>query len=159
VSEVAATKAAVAAAVVQTRQDYLYAVQHYDAADALDVLARTAVREGPSWQLAVKNIDTLKTNGWRARNDPTVPSVTTVEGDVQLLDGPPATKAEVVACTIDSGVVYAPNAAPDGSDLIVNDEVSANRDRLTLVLQNGSWKLYSGTALGTWKGATSCSAT
>jgi hypothetical protein len=159
VDSAAQTKAAVAAAAVQSRQDYVYALVNFDAPDALTVLARTTAPNSPSWALTVANIEQLRSKGWRARQDPTTPSTTTVEGDVKLLDGPPATRAEVTVCTIDSGVVYEPGGAPDGSDAIVSDTITANRNRLTMVFQDGAWKLFEGSALGSWDGATSCPAT
>lgn len=158
VDQAAVAKAAIAAAVVQGRQDYLYAIFNFDAPDALTVLANTTAPDSPSWALTVGNMDQLRSKGWRARPDPTVPSTTTVEGDVQLLDGPPATKAEVTVCTIDSGVVYEPGAAPDGSDTIVNDSITARRTRVTMVLEDGRWKAYEGIVLGSWDEATSCPA-
>jgi hypothetical protein len=149
----AATKAAVAAAVVQGRQNYQYALENYDAPDALDVLARTTAANSPAWELTLKNMDALRTNGWRSTPNPTVPSVTTVEGDVDLLDGPPATRAQVTVCTIDSDIVVEPGGAPDGSDTVVNDEVTARRNRITMVLEGGVWKLSEGTGLGSWSGS------
>ena len=158
VDEVAQTKAAVAAAVTAARSNYLYAVRNYDAPDALAVLASTTVTDSPSYLQATQNIDTLRsTAGGRVQN-PQVPSVATVEGDVELVDGPPATKAVVTVCTIDSGVVFEPGGAPDGSDTIVNDEIVSQRDRVTLVLENGAWKLYEGTNIGSWPGQTTCPA-
>jgi hypothetical protein len=158
VDPIAATKAAVVAAVVQARQDYLYATMNYDAPDALTVFGKTTAPDSPSYQLGVANINELQSHGWRVRLNPEVPSVTTVESDVTLLDGPPATKAEVTVCTIDSPVVYEPGGAPDGSDTVVNDEVTAFRTRVTLVMQDGAWKVYEGTGIGKWPGSTSCPA-
>ena len=143
---------------MQSRQDYLYAIQNYDAPDALDVLSRTAVRDSPSWLLAVANMETLRANGWRSKPHPTIPSTTTVEGEVELLDGPPATRAELTVCTISSGIVYLPGGAADGSDVTINDEVVARRSRVTMVLEGGSWKALDGIAIGTWSGATACPA-
>ena len=156
VDPVAATKAAVAAAIPQTRVAYNYAVTNYDAPDALDVLAQSVVRDSPSWNLTVSNMDTLRSNGWLVRSNPDAPDESHVEGDVDLVDGPPATRAEATICTISSGVVYKPGAAPDGSDLIVNDEVNARRSRVTMVLQDGSWKIEQGTGLGSWEGSAEC---
>ena len=85
------TKAAVAAAIVQSRQNYQYALQNYDAPDALDVLARTTAANSPSWDLTLQNMDTLRTNGWRHGRTRPFRRYTVVEGDVELLDGPPAT--------------------------------------------------------------------
>ena len=143
---------------MQSRQDYLYAIFNLDAPDAMTVLANTTAPSSPSWTLTLANIEQLRSKGWRARPDPTVPSTTTVEGEVKLLDGPPATKAEITVCTIDSGIVYEPGGAPDGSDTIVSDKITARRTRVTMVLQDGGWKLYEGTVLGSWDGATSCPA-
>lgn len=154
----AADKAAVVAAVPQTRVAYNYAVTNYDAPDALDVLARSVVRDGPSWQLTVNNMDSLRTNGWVVRPNPDVADTSTVEGEVTLLDGPPATRAQATVCTISAGVVYKPGGAPDGSDLVVNDDVVAYRDRVTMVLDGGTWKIEQGTGLGKWSGATACPA-
>jgi hypothetical protein len=158
VDEIAATERAVAKAAVQSRKDYLYAVRHYNAPNVLRVLRRTHAAESPSLELALDNMETLRSNGWRARPDPGVPSTLTPEGEVELLDGPPATRAELTVCVIDSGVVYEPGGAPDGSDAIVNDEIVARRSRITMVLEDGAWKLFEGTALGEWVGETVCPA-
>jgi hypothetical protein len=158
IDAVAQTKAAVAAAIVRGRQNYQYALQNYDAPDALDVLARTTAANSPSWELTLQNMDTLRTNGWRSRPNPAVPSVAVVEGDVELQDGPPATRAEVTVCSIDSDTLFEPAGAPDGSDTIVNDEVIARRTRVTLVLEDGAWKAYEGTVLASWTGETTCPA-
>ena len=156
IDQIAATKQAVAAAAVQSRQDYLYAVQNYDAPDALTVLGRTAAANSPAFQRGVDNMNNLRSNGWKVRPNPTVPSSLTVESDVDLLDGPPATRAELTVCEIGAGIVYEPNAAPDGSDTIVNDEINARRSRVTMVLEGGSWRVYSGEELGSWNGQASC---
>jgi hypothetical protein len=158
VDPITASKAAVVAAVAQSRQVYNYVVANYDAPDALDVLATTAVRDGPSWNVAVQNMATLRSNGWLVRPNPEIPDTSTVEGDVQLLDGPPATRAQATVCTISAGIVYKPGAAPDGSDVIINDEVVARRELVTMVLQDGAWKLEQGTNVGTWKGQATCPA-
>lgn len=152
----AATKRAVADAAVQARVAYNYALLNYDAPDALDVLATSVVRDSPSWALTTQNMDKLRDNGWLARVNPDVADQSVVEGEAQLLDGPPATRAEVTVCTTSAGVVYKPGGAPDGSDLIVNDDVVARRERLSMVLQDGVWKLEQGTNVGTWKGVATC---
>jgi hypothetical protein len=156
IDKIAATKQAIAAAAVQSRQDYLYAVQNYDAPDALTVLGRTAAANSPALQLGVDNMNNLRSHGWKVRPNPTIPSSLTVESDVDLLDGPPATRAQLTVCEIGSGIIYEPNAAPDGSDTIVNDEINARRSRVTMVLEGGSWKVYSGEELGTWNGEATC---
>jgi hypothetical protein len=158
VDEVTLTKQAVAKAVVDAREAYLYAIYNVDAPDAVARLEATHAAGSPSLDLALRNIETLRTNGWRARGNPDVPSASTVEGDVVLLDGPPASRAEVTVCTVSAGVVYEPAGAPDGSDVIVNDEIGARRNRATLVLEGGVWKLSEGATLGEWSGVPECPA-
>jgi hypothetical protein len=103
-------------------------------------------------------MESLRSNGWRVRPNPEVPSALTVESEVTLLDGPPATKAELTECTVSAGVVYEPGSGPNGEDTIVNDEIIASRSRITMVLEDGTWKLVSGQDLGDFPGQTSCPA-
>jgi hypothetical protein len=158
VDEIALTKAAVAAAAVQSREDYLYAVRNPDAPDAVAVLERSHAAGSPSLQRALDNRQTLLDNGWRVRPHPTIPDSLTVEGEVTLLDGPPASRAEVTVCEIGAGIVYEPGGGPNGEDTIVNDEIVANRNRTLLVREAGVWKIRSGTPLGEWPGESSCPA-
>jgi hypothetical protein len=154
----AATKAAVASAIARSRQDYIYAVGNYDAPDALEVLRRTWSEGGPSWDLVLRTMQSMQSNGYRLRPNGSVPDASMVEGEVKLLDGPPATRAEVQVCTVSSDIVFKPGAAPDGSDVTINDAVVSRRTRVTLVFQDGAWKAYEGTILGTWDGQSSCPA-
>jgi hypothetical protein len=156
VDPIAATKTAVAAAAVQSRLDYLYAVQNYDAPDALAVLSSHVAANSPALQVGIQNMETLRSHGWRVRPNPDVPSSLTVESDVTLLDGPPATKAELTVCEVSAGIVYEPASGPNGEDTIVNDEINSSRSRITMVLEDGAWKLVSGQDLGTFNGQSSC---
>jgi hypothetical protein len=158
VDGIAVTKAAVAAAAVQSRLDYLYAVENYDAADAVAVLSSHVAANSPALQLGLDNMETLRSNGWRVRPNPDVPSALTVESDVSLLDGPPATKAELTVCEVSAGVVYEPASGPNGEDTIVNDEINSTRSRITMVLEDGTWKLVGGEDLGTFNGQSTCPA-
>lgn len=158
IDAVAAAKRAVAEAAVASREGYLYAVRNYDAPDAIEVLSRTHAAGSPALQGAIANMDRLRSNGWRTRANPAVDSTLTVEGTVQLLDGPPATRAEVTVCEIGAGIVYEPGGGLNGEDAIVNDEIVARRNRTTLVVENGAWKIESGTNLGEWPGEATCPA-
>jgi hypothetical protein len=158
VDEIAATKAAVAAAAVQSRLDYLYAVQNYDAPDAVDVLSSHLAADSPALQLGLDNMESLRANGWRVRPNPDVPSALTVESEVTLLDGPPATKAELTVCEVSAGVIYEPGSGPNGEDTIVNDEINSTRSRISMVLEAGIWKLVGGQNIGTFNGQSTCPA-
>ena len=45
------------------------------------------------------------------------------------------------SCPVDSGVVYEPGGAPDGSDAIVNDDLRTYRSEFNLMKQSGIWRL------------------
>ena len=156
IDQIAITKQAVADAAVASREAYLYAVYNLDAPDALQRLEATTAAGSDSFALAMDNIEMLRTNRWRVRPNPEVPSALTIEGEVELLDGPSATTAEVPVCVVSAGIVYEPEAAPDGSDTIVNDEVVARRSRMTFVLEEGVWKVSKAVGLGEWNGAAAC---
>ncbi len=151
----AEAEAALRRAPIQNRKAYLYAVKNYTAADALDRLAATTVRGGPSWELALDNVRELRRNGWKVRSNPAARETVAVES-IDLGDGPPYGEAMVTVCNVGTSVVYEPGGSPDGSDVIVNDEIVARRSRSTFVVNDGKWKLETGYSLGEWNGETEC---
>lgn len=148
-------QAALREAPIRDRKAYLYAVRNYDAPDALDRLAAAVVRDGPSWRAALLNMNALRENGWRVRPNSEALETVAVES-VDLGAGPPYTEGVVIACEVGTSIVFEPGGAPDGSDTIVNDLIVARRDRSTYVVEDGVWKLKTGTNLGEWTGATAC---
>jgi hypothetical protein len=148
------TEEAVGAAAVAAREAYIYAVFNVGAPDALDPLRATHAADGESLQIGLTNYQQLVDNGWLVRPHPEIADTTTVEGGVVLVDD---TTAELTVCTVGAAIVYAPGV--DGAaDVIINDEISAARDRITLVLEDSAWKLRDGQELGEWIGETSCPA-
>jgi hypothetical protein len=145
---------AVANAAIETREAYLYAVYNVEAPDALDRLLASHLAGSTALDVGLENYQSIVDNGWRVRPNPVVPSSLTPES-IELLD---VTTAEVVVCVVSAGVVFAPGAAADGGDVIINNEIEAGRDRIVMVLDEGTWKLKEGTNLETWKGVTSCPA-
>src|SRR4051794_6127298 len=77
-----------------------------------------ATRSGFTLEQTTLNLDALVAKGWRARPNPNVPAVDTVESDVTLIGSPP-TQAQFTACSIDSYILYKPGGMPDGGDLTV----------------------------------------
>jgi hypothetical protein len=140
---------AVVDGLIASRDAYLYAVYNLDAADAIDRLNATHAAGSPSLALAFENVQTLVGNGWLARPNPDVPDTVTIESDVTLLDD---TTAELTACIVGAGEVYAPGAGEGGADLLVNGEIEAALDRVTMVLEDGRWKLREGVGLTTGSG-------
>lgn len=154
---IAATEEAVEQAALQSRADYLYAIESYDATDAVARLEQSIVVGSPSMSEALEFMETFRRNGWHSRPNPDVPESAVVE-DIALLDGPPATQAEVVWCIVSPSIVFEPPSVEGGSEVIVNDEIVARRSRSTFVLDAGTWKLDHGDSLGEWSGVTSCPA-
>lgn len=143
---------AVVDGLIASRDAYLYAVYNLDAADAIDRLNSTHAAGSPSLALALDNVQTLVDNGWLARPNPDVPDTVTIESDVTMLDD---ATAELTACVVGAGEVYAPGAGDGGADLLVNGEIEAALNRVTMVLEDGRWKVQSGTNISTEAG-TAC---
>lgn len=146
------TSTSVVEGLIASREAYLYAVYNLDAVDALDRLNSTHAAGSPSLALALDNVQTLVDNGWLARPNPDVPDTVTIESDVTMLD---ETTAELIACVVGAGEVFAPGAGDGGADLLVNGEIEAALNRVTMVLEDGRWKLQSGTNISTEAG-TAC---
>lgn len=151
----AEAEAALRRAPIRARKAYLYAVKNYTAADALDRLAATTVPNGPSWNATLESLSELRRNGWKVRPNPAARETVTVES-IDLGDGPPYREAMVTVCNVGTSVVYEPGGSPDGSDVIVNDEIVARRNRTAYVVEDGRWKLKTGYSLGEWNGETEC---
>ncbi len=65
--------------------------------------------------------------------------------------------AELVACVVGAGEVYDPGGNADGTDLIVNGDIEAALNRVTMVFEDSRWKLREGANLSTQEG-TRCAA-
>ncbi len=77
------------------------------------------------------------------RENPDVPASITVESPATLvLDG--GDVAEMQICEVDPWMVVELGAGPNGSDAIVNDEVSAYRRRFFMRLIDGTWRFEGG---------------
>ncbi|WP_162941726.1 hypothetical protein [Desertimonas flava] len=54
----------------------------------------------------------------------------------------PYQRSQIVACYVDTLVLYEPGGGPDGSDVIVNDEPVATLAEFTLIPEEGRWQLW-----------------
>ncbi len=69
----------------------------------------------------------------------------------------PYPNVDVQVCYVDSLVLYEPGGAPDGSDVVVSDTISATRLLFTLVPEEGRWQLWHVQTLSaTVSGAVTC---
>jgi hypothetical protein len=78
--------------------------------------------------------------------------------DITFDDEASPTQATLMVCIIDSGIVYEPNAAPDGGETIVNDIVYAARSLYLMNKLDGVWRLADVTLITEWQGSTQCPA-
>ncbi|ORT53055.1 hypothetical protein KBI5_08700 [Frankia sp. KB5] len=93
-------------------------------------------------------------NGWAGRPGPR--SHQDIE-QIRLVAPAAHGKAETTTCTYDDGtVVDAVNRAPDGSQIIVNDDKQSARTRWTWVSISGTWKIQDATTITTWHGEDRC---
>lgn len=54
----------------------------------------------------------------------------------------PYPNVDVQVCWVDPSILYEPGGAPDGSDVIIDDDVVATRAIYTLVPEDGRWQLW-----------------
>jgi hypothetical protein len=155
VDPLAAEEAAVREAAEQARLARSNALIHFDDPAALAALQQYYVADGPALEEVNESIEVLRTEGWRARAHPTIPEGLVVEA-ITFTDGPPPTRAEVVVCIVDPGIIYEPGGGPDGSDAIVNDQVVAARTTYEMVKVDGTWKLRSLIGGEEFEGLTEC---
>jgi len=104
------------------------------------LLSSLMTRDGDTYAGTLEYVEYLRSSGLRLRTRQDVPLSTTVES-IRLEDGPASTNATVVSCAVDSVVTVEPLAAPDGSDIVVDDNIAAYRLEWTLLLDSGVWKL------------------
>jgi hypothetical protein len=110
---------------------------------------------GETRQVVESDLQVLRDEGWVGRLHPTIPRTITIE-QITLLDGPPATRADVIVCIIDPNLLVDPGALPDGSDVIINGEIWAFRSTQHLVFEDGTWKVDAVDTIDEWTGLTSC---
>jgi len=109
---------------------------------------------GPSLESAISQLDGFVRQNWVAR-PAEEPSVATVLVSPQFL--PDRTDiVELVACAINTERIVEVGAAPDGSDALVDDEVTVVRGLIRLELIDGQWKAQSGETLATLAAPEDC---
>lgn len=119
------------------------------------VRAAGRAHSGANQQRLVEILARYRENNWRSLTNPEVPaSVTPYPGEV-VVDQAAGT-ASVTYCLVNSNILVQTGGNPDGSDLVVNDDVSSSRVRVDLVLVDGRWLDDSGELITEWKDATTC---
>ena len=101
----------------------------------------------------MSNAKHLSDRGWRGKDDPRDPTYATV---TSATVAPDRLSAVALACLWDTGIVYEPNAAPDGTDILVNDLKMSYDMRYNIVFEGGSWVVISAESLAEHVGENSC---
>ncbi|MCK9878291.1 hypothetical protein MXD59_21380 [Frankia sp. Ag45/Mut15] len=147
---------AIRAATAAYEQAYLDAVADPTNTGKRQVLLAMYTADSPERAGVSTFLQTFSTKGWAGRRG------TLDHQTIEQVKVPPSAsqgKAETTTCTYDSGrVVDAANRAPDGSEIVVNDETQSYRTRWTWLLVAGEWKIVDATTLTTWPGADRCAA-
>lgn len=84
----------------------------------------------------------LRADGLRAYPNSSIPWALHIEPSVTFYELP-FPRSVVRACNIDSAILYEPGGGPDGSDVVVNDEVYAAVVDFTMVPEDSRWQLWS----------------
>ncbi len=62
---------------------------------------------------------------------------------------PSVAAAVATVCTADGSRLVLPNAGPDGSDVVIDDEYTSGRSEWDMRLDaDGAWRVYSSTPIG-----------
>ena len=100
-------------------------------------------------------LEELRQNNWVARQNPDIPAGVTIETRARP-NGTESDEAVLQACEVSSWIVVEPGAGQDGSDLIVDPDVSSYRSLYVLRLVDGRWRIVGSESLGTWAGVAGC---
>jgi hypothetical protein len=93
--------------------------------------------------------------GWLSKTNISDPSYLVV---TSVLVAPDGRSAAVEACFWNTNIVYEPNAAPDGSDIIVDETKETDAVHLVMLPVGGVWRLTDGTRTIRAEGRNLCDA-
>jgi hypothetical protein len=77
--------------------------------------------------------------------------------NIDVIADPPDGRAEVTFCGFDDGVLYdTRQRAPDGREIVVNDDPYSGRTRTVWIQESGTWSIESVVVVDTWEGENRC---
>ncbi len=121
----------------------------------LEALALT--RTGASLESAIDIIATYRADDLRAVTNDEFPAYFQPIRDSVIIDGPAGT-ASLEYCRLGSNLLVEVGGNPDGTDLVLDESISAYRERSDLVLTETGWLESGGVVLQQFEGATRCDA-
>lgn len=154
IDEIAAAEAAAAEAVLAESRAWLDCVADPQVCDPEETFLMYS--GGRSADVLLAAFEDWKANGWASRPplDPAHSSKEII--DTVVVDDPPS-EVQVVVCTIDGSLLVDPGAAPDGSDVIINDDISSTLAALSVLLSDdGRWRVHDRQILSQREGAEGC---
>lgn len=127
------------------------AIVDLDNPDNPTILDSILTTDGGARAGTLEYMQHLRDSGQRVYIDPDLPSDSVIE-DIAFTDGPPATRADVQICGLDSTVVFEPVAGSSEPLVVVGDLVVSYRGVLHLVLEGDHWKTDSLEVAQQWDG-------
>ena len=142
----------------QVEADYLEGWSRFRLAqqDPNDEAASAAALEyvsGQSLDAAIDSLATLRREGLRILPSPPIEPRVAIEWPPDRAHG---NLVQIRACVIDPWVLVETGAGPEGADAIVDDNVYAYRNLVTMVEVGDIWTVSDSVEIGRWVGSESC---
>ena len=144
IDDEAATLAAVEQAYLDSHAAYLAAARDPSNPELRAEVDR--LYTGPNLERTTDLLDSFVARNYVARPDPEDPSRTEILAPAQLVDSSGAL-ADLVVCEVNTEQFYETDAAPDGGDALVTDEMTVRRLIVLFEFVDGRWVSRSGERL------------
>ena len=126
-----------------------------DPADDSKVAAALEWYRDSNRALIEQQLDDLRAAGRAARPNPQVEGLVVVESPAVLASSEENT-AVLQACQVDSWIIVELGAGPNGSDAVVNPDITSYRSNFVLSKVDGHWRIRGSESLGEFPGESTC---
>jgi hypothetical protein len=128
-----------------------------DPLDDEKLAAMATTRTGPALDRAVQILARYRAYNRRSVTNPSTPSKITPYVDSIVVDLEAGT-ASIDYCWLNSNVLVETGGNSDGTDLVLDDSISAVHDRDYFVLEGGEWLEQDGIVIKRYEDSTECTA-
>jgi hypothetical protein len=132
-------------------------VAFQDPSDAAKVAAALEGYVESNRDLVERQLSELRDLGRAARPNPNVVAEVRIEKPAVFVASP-NDAALLQVCQVDSWIIVEPGAGPDGTDAVVNSDVTSYRSNFVLISVDGRWRIRGSESLGEFPGASKCPA-
>ncbi len=126
-----------------------------DPSDEAKVVAALDGYVGSNRDLVELQLSELRDLGRAARPNPDIVAEVLIEKPAVFVASPDDA-ALLQTCQVDSWIIVEPGAGPQGTDAIVNSDVTSYRSNFILILVDGQWRIRGSESLGEFPGASKC---